>query len=121
MKKNHDLFKFLKTKGFAQLVDRPTHIGGGLLDQIFVNPSLLKKNPFHSQRCVYYSDHDEIVLHIPRDNIRNQHESSDDDVEIYQCKFCDEEFFTITDKVEHEKKFHSTIHLNAKTILEEQI
>ena len=61
------------------------------------------------------------MLHIPGDNIRNQHESSDDDVEIYQCKFCDEEFFTITDKVEHEKKFHSTIHLNAKTILEEQI
>ena len=69
LKKSHDLLKFLKKKNFTQLVDRPTHICGGLLDQIYVNPSLLKKNPFHSQRCLYYSDHDEIVLHIP---IRNK-------------------------------------------------
>ena len=68
LKKSHNLLKFLKKKNFTQLVDRPTHICGGLLDQIFVNPSLLKKNPFHSQRCDYHSDHDEIVLHIPRDN-----------------------------------------------------
>ena len=68
LKKSHDLLKFLKKKNFTQLVDRPTHICGGLLDQIYVNRSLMDKNPYHSQRSVYYSDHDEIVLHIPKEN-----------------------------------------------------
>ena len=68
LKKSHDLLKFLEKKNFTQLVDRPTHICGGLLDQIYVNRSLMDKNPYHSQRSVYYSDHDEIVLHIPKEN-----------------------------------------------------
>ena len=66
LKKSHDFIKYLEKKSFTQLVDRPTHICGGLIDQIYVSKSLLEKNPYFSQRCVYFSDHDEIVLHIPK-------------------------------------------------------
>ena len=67
LKKSHYFIEFLKSKNFTQLVEKSTHEDGGLLDQIYVNLSLQKKKPFYSQRCVYYSDHDEIVLHIPID------------------------------------------------------
>ena len=68
LKQRHDFIEFLKCKNFIQLVEKPTHEDGGLLDQIYVNQALLKKKPFYSQRSVYYSDHDEIVLHIPLEN-----------------------------------------------------
>ena len=67
LKKSHDLIIYLKKRGFTQLVDRPTQRSGGLLDHIYVNQSLLRKKPFHSQRSCYYSDHDNITLHIPKE------------------------------------------------------
>ena len=66
LKKSHDFMKYLEEKSFTQLVDRPTHVCGGLIDHIYISKSLLEKNPYFTQRSVYYSDHDEIVLHIPK-------------------------------------------------------
>ena len=53
-------------KGFHQLVQNPTHERGGLIDHVYVNDALLADQPFVTQRSVYYSDHDAIVLHIPQ-------------------------------------------------------
>ena len=66
LKKSHDFIKYLEEKSFTQLVDRPTHICGGVIDHIYISKSLLEKNLYFTQRSVYYSDHDEIVLHIPK-------------------------------------------------------
>ena len=65
---DHQMFWFLKEYGFSQLIEKPTHIRGGLIDHIYVNKVLIQKNPFTSQRSVTYSDHDIIVLHIPLEN-----------------------------------------------------
>ena len=66
LKKTHELITYLKKRNFTQLVEKPTQKLGGLLDHIYVSQSLLEKKPFCSQRSVYYSDHDNITLHIPR-------------------------------------------------------
>ena len=65
---NIDYIQFLKEYGFSQLIEKPTHIQGGLIDHIYVNKVLMQKDPFTSQRSVTYSDHDKIVLHIPYEN-----------------------------------------------------
>ena len=70
LRKNHDFIKYMKIKNFAQLVDKPTHKCGGLLDQIYVNQCLIKKKPFCTQRSVMHSDHDIIVLHVPNNVCR---------------------------------------------------
>ena len=64
--KNHDFIKYMQIKNFVQLVDKPTHKYGGLLDHIYVNQSLMKKKPFYTQRSIMHSDHDIIVLHLPK-------------------------------------------------------
>ena len=64
-KKNHPFLKFLEEKNFVQLVKKPTSDGGGLIDHIYINQHLQEKKLFHSQRSVYFTNHDEIVLQIP--------------------------------------------------------
>ena len=64
---DHEFIQYMTRNGFGQLVQEPTHIRGGLLDQIYVNKALMEKKPFSSQNCVSYSDHDKITLHIPLD------------------------------------------------------
>ena len=63
---NHKLKSYLQKKKFNQLVKSATHELGSLLDQIYVNEKLMSVKPFASQRSVYFSDHDVIVLHIPK-------------------------------------------------------
>ena len=65
---DHQMIRFLKENGFSQLIEKPTHIRGGLIDHVYVNKVLMKKNPFTSQGSVTYSDHDKVVLHIPLEN-----------------------------------------------------
>ena len=62
----------MKKNGFTQLVQKPTHERGNLLDHIYVNAVLLQKQPFSSQRSCYYSDHDIIVLHVPLEYVENK-------------------------------------------------
>ena len=64
---DHDFTKFMTNKEFVQIVQEPTHERGGLLDQIFINESLSKKNPICTQKSVYYSDHDLICFHVPKE------------------------------------------------------
>ena len=64
-------FRYLDAKNFLQIVKKPTHDGGGTIDHIYINQCLQEKKPFHSQRSVYYSDHDVLVLHVPISNVDN--------------------------------------------------
>ena len=66
--KTHKLMTYMERSSFTQLVDEPTHDGGRCLDHIYVNERLRNKQVFHTQRCVYYSDHDVITLHVPLEN-----------------------------------------------------
>ena len=63
---DNNFTKFMKNKKFIQMIQQPTHESGGLLDQIYINESLSKKNPKCFQKAVYYSDHDTIYLHVPK-------------------------------------------------------
>ena len=65
---SHKLIAYMKNRGFTQLVQKPTHIHGGLIDHIYVNEVLKEGKPFYSQLSVTYSDHDKIVLHVPLEN-----------------------------------------------------
>lgn len=63
----HPLKDYLAGKNFVQLVKKPTHERGNLLDHVYVNPKLLITEPIVTQRSVYFSDHDVIVLQIPQE------------------------------------------------------
>ena len=56
----------MEQKNFVQLVEKPTHRCGGLIDHIYVNQLLMQDKPFYSQSSVMYSDHDKVILHIPK-------------------------------------------------------
>ena len=63
---SHRFIKFMKQKNFVQIVDKPTHKSGSLLDHIYINQLLIEDQPFYSHSSVMHSDHDKLVLHIPK-------------------------------------------------------
>ena len=67
LSENHNLTKFLQEKGFVQMIQQPTYESGSLLDHVYVNESLLSKNPSCTQLPVYYSDHDIVFIHVPKE------------------------------------------------------
>ena len=67
--KQHELTRYMHRNNFTQIIENPTHDAGGMLDHIYINDRLLhQKKPFCTQRSVYFSDHDIVVLHVPKDN-----------------------------------------------------
>ena len=64
---NHPLKSYLDQKNFTQLVKNPTHERGRLIDHVYVNYMLFSKSPICCQTPVYYSDHDIVTLHIPKE------------------------------------------------------
>ena len=58
--------KFMKSKGFSQMITQPTHIGGSIIDHLYVNEAMKYKVFFFEQNCCYYSDHDIISLYIKK-------------------------------------------------------
>jgi hypothetical protein len=65
-KAHHKFVKYMKQKNFVQLVEKPTHKCGGLIDHIYINDALMEDMPIYSQSSVMHSDHDKVVLHIPK-------------------------------------------------------
>ena len=60
--------EFMRSKGFYQMVDKPTRESGRLIDHIYVNDAM-KEIGFSTQvDANYYSDHDIISLYISRIN-----------------------------------------------------
>ena len=54
----------LSNSGFRQMVQNPTHIGGGLIDHCYVSESIVIDCLTLRQKPVYYSDHDLVRLSI---------------------------------------------------------
>ena len=59
LKTSHNLFTHsLKQKGFEQMVRRPTHVLGGLIDHVyFFSPHVGVSCTLHKQHTVFWSDH----------------------------------------------------------------
>ena len=66
----HRLFQGLTKLGFSQLVREPTHIQGGLIDQVYWrNCGHLYQNPEVQQFSPFYSDHDALLVSIQVNSI----------------------------------------------------
>ena len=62
-KNPNNLFtKTLKNSGFAQLVNQPTHILGGMIDHVYFYSPLQVTCRINKIHPVYYSDHDAITF-----------------------------------------------------------
>merc|ERR1712126_266671 len=57
--------KRLCSMGFNQLMTEATHIQGGWIDHVYwIDPNKLWKNPRVERFCVYYSDHDILLISL---------------------------------------------------------
>ena len=54
----------LARSGFKQIVQKPTHIRGGLIDHCYVSESISNVFLILRQKAVYYTDHDLIMLMV---------------------------------------------------------
>ena len=61
---HHPMLQYLESQGFIQLVKSATHQQGGLLDPVFTSHHFKKHKVVIEQNCVYYSDHDLIIIRI---------------------------------------------------------
>ena len=50
---------------------------------------------------------------------KNEYHEDDSKEQLFQCKFCDQDFPNTTAKEGHEKKYHPTIHPDENTIMED--
>ena len=50
---------------YDMVVDEPTHLGGGLIDQVYVHKSLLSHFKLTSSFCnIFFSDHDAVKIKL---------------------------------------------------------
>ena len=60
----HPMKKFMQDNKFEQLIEKPTHIGGNIIDHVYVNPQMKDLNVQTLQKPVPYSDHYALYLKI---------------------------------------------------------
>ena len=58
--------KFMRSKGFYQMVDKPTRESGKLIDHIYVNDQMDQTGFSTQVDANYYSDHDIISLYVSK-------------------------------------------------------
>ena len=58
--------RFMRGKGFFQMMDKPTHESGSLLDHIYINDALDQMGFFTQSEVCYYSDHDIVSLFVSK-------------------------------------------------------
>lgn len=63
---NSKFEKFMESKGFQQMIQKPTFKEGSIIDHLYVNDAMITKGVFSEQNCCYYSDHDIISLYIEK-------------------------------------------------------
>ena len=61
--KGQSFLDFMKHLGLTQLVVKPTHEKGGLIDHVYVTDDLFEKVAI-TQKGVYFSDHDLITIRL---------------------------------------------------------
>ena len=52
----HSVFQFLQNSNFQQVIERPTHTEGRIIDLIFVRNN--KRKLIIDQKAQYFTDHD---------------------------------------------------------------
>ena len=58
--------KFMRERGFSQLIQKPTYDDGTLIDHIYVNQVMSELGSIAEQEAAYYSDHDIVTLFIAK-------------------------------------------------------
>ena len=61
---SHPMKKFMQDNKFEQLIEKPTHIGGNIIDHLYVNPQMKDLSVQILQKPVPYSDHYALYLKI---------------------------------------------------------
>ena len=61
--KGQSFLDFMKNLGLTQLVQKPTHQSGGLLDHVYITSDLFEKVSV-KQTGVFFSDHDMITIKV---------------------------------------------------------
>ena len=61
---NHQMKTYMENNGFEQLIKKPTHDMGHILDHIYVNDYLSDMGVEIFQKPVHFTDHDVIFLKI---------------------------------------------------------
>ena len=56
----------IENNGFVQMIKKPTHDSGTLIDHIYVNKHLFERKLELQQNYVYFSDHDIITLFVEK-------------------------------------------------------
>ena len=58
--------EFMESKHFHQMIQEPTYISGSLIDHLYINETMKKRNVFSEVNCCAYSDHDILSLYFPK-------------------------------------------------------
>ena len=61
---SHPMKKFMQDNYFEQLIENPTHIGGNIIDHVYVNSQMKELNVQILQKPVPYSDHYALYVKI---------------------------------------------------------
>lgn len=62
----NELSQMMTSRGFKQIVLKPTHVQGGYIDHFYHNISEDKKKVEHRLHCPYYSDHKAVCVMIDK-------------------------------------------------------
>ena len=65
--KHNDLTMMLSTRGFKQIVKKPTHLRGGCIDHFYHNIPEAVKKVENKLIYPYYSDHEAVCVMIKND------------------------------------------------------
>ena len=60
---NNRILLWLKAQNLVQVVQRPTHIEGGLIDHVWITRDLIPRVKVR-QKGVFFSDHDMVIITI---------------------------------------------------------
>ena len=63
---SNGLTRYLKSMNYIQVVDRATHLGGNVLDHVYIQEASRRKIEIR-HNYVYYSDHDGIMVSLKED------------------------------------------------------
>ena len=63
---NTAMKKFMRERGFSQLIQKPTYDDGTLIDHTYVNQVMNEMGTIAEQEAAYYSDHDIVTLLIAK-------------------------------------------------------
>ena len=61
----NEVLKIRERLDFIQIVGRATHLDGHILDHVYV-PKIMENHVEVKHHCVYYSDHDGILVNVKK-------------------------------------------------------